>query len=136
MRIQILPLPSVMVGDDMQEPFALIVDQWADGAYDSSLQGFADACGAKAVWVRSETVEVADRYADSDAVAVREFNRLDDYMLMNFPDESGVEDDKDSAVDVAIRLLNAELLRRDAVKVRERFQRAVKMHGEQVQADA
>lgn len=65
MRIQILPLPSVMVGEDMDEPFALIVDQWPDGAYDSSLQGFADMCGAKAVWVRSETVEVVDRFAET-----------------------------------------------------------------------
>ena len=65
MRIQILPLPSVMVGDDMEEPFALIVDQWSDGAYDSSLQGFADMCGAKAVWVRPETVEIIDRYAET-----------------------------------------------------------------------
>lgn len=67
MRIQILPLPSVVVGDDVQEPFALIVDQWPEGAYDSSLQGFADMCGAKAVWVRSETVEVVDRYAEAPA---------------------------------------------------------------------
>lgn len=64
MRIQILPLPSVTVGDDTQEPFALIVDQWPDGAYDSSLQGFADMCGAKGVWVRPDTVEVVGRYAE------------------------------------------------------------------------
>ena len=31
MRIQILPLPSVMVGDDLEEPFALVFDQAEDG---------------------------------------------------------------------------------------------------------
>jgi hypothetical protein len=74
MRIQILPLPSVIVGDNVEEPFALIVDQWPDGAYDSSLQGFADACGAKAVWVRAETVEVVDRHAETQPTPTATIN--------------------------------------------------------------
>jgi hypothetical protein len=110
MRIQILPLPSVMVGDDMEEPFALVFDQAEDGIHKELLGEFARQCGAKTFVIVPQTVEIVDRYAEADPVAVREFNRLDDYLLMNFAGEPGVEGDSDSAVDVAIRLLN-ELLR-------------------------
>lgn len=135
MRIQILPLPSVVVGEHTQEPFALIVDEWpgnlnppssvetelSEGAFNT----FARACGAKAVLFVKDTVEIVDRYAESasDAVAVREFERLDDFLLLNFDNEHGLYEDNDSAADVAIRLLRELLLRRDAVKVAEQTER-------------
>ncbi|TMS00176.1 hypothetical protein [Nonomuraea basaltis] len=67
MRIQILTLPSVMVGDDMDEPFALIVDQ-----HDSDLdqqtaeewQRFKTSAGARALLITPDTVEVVGRYAE------------------------------------------------------------------------
>lgn len=70
MRIQILPLPSVMVGDDMDEPFALIVDQH-DSAVDEQTaeewQRFKTNSGARALLVTPDTVEVVDRYAETPA---------------------------------------------------------------------
>lgn len=82
MRIQILPLPSVMVGDDLAEPFALVVDQcrYDDPNLMSPLvaeaaQGrwkrFAEECGARTVLVTDETVEIVDRFADPDPARVR-----------------------------------------------------------------
>ncbi|MEV8637759.1 hypothetical protein AB0395_39545 [Streptosporangium sp. NPDC051023] len=67
MRIQILTLPSVVVGEDVEEPFALIVDQWPEGIStkdDETWLRFADSCGAKAILATPQTVEVVDRYAD------------------------------------------------------------------------
>lgn len=70
MRIQILPLPSVMVGDDMDEPFALIVDQH-DSVVDEQTaeewQRFKTNTGARALLVTPDTVEVVDRYAETSA---------------------------------------------------------------------
>lgn len=74
MRIQILPLPSVMVGDDMEEPFALIVDQWphphgsrpteASERDSADWGGFAQDCGARSIIATPETVEIVDRHAE------------------------------------------------------------------------
>src|SRR5687768_2366602 len=71
MRIQILLLPSIVNGDDVEEPFALIVDQVpaatraeVDG---ETWQRFREQCGAKALLVTSETVDVVDRYAGDAA---------------------------------------------------------------------
>lgn len=76
MRIQILPLPSYMVGDDMEEPFALIVD----GCQYDNLElvpsdvrvaaldrwkRFGEEDGARAVFVTDETIEVVSQYADA-----------------------------------------------------------------------
>ncbi|KAB8186894.1 hypothetical protein FH608_046235 [Nonomuraea phyllanthi] len=79
MRIQILPLPAVMVGDDLEEPFALVVDQCR---YDDPnlmsphvadvmarrWREFAQECGARSVIITDETVEVVDGYAEAPAV--------------------------------------------------------------------
>jgi hypothetical protein len=68
MRIQILPLPTVVKGDDVTEPFALIVDRH-EGTHEriaedaSVLARFMYDCGALALLVTKETVEVVDRYA-------------------------------------------------------------------------
>ncbi|WP_068925003.1 hypothetical protein [Planobispora rosea] len=67
MRIQVLTLPSVVVGDDVEEPFALVVDQVHDRIRDE-VEGekwrlFRDQCGARALLVTSETVEIVDPYA-------------------------------------------------------------------------
>ncbi|MEU6709975.1 hypothetical protein ABZ897_00735 [Nonomuraea sp. NPDC046802] len=64
MRIQILPLPSVMVGDDLEEPFALVMDQADEGVHKELLGEFARQCGAKTYVVVPQTVEIVDRYAD------------------------------------------------------------------------
>ncbi|GHE33436.1 hypothetical protein GCM10017673_40480 [Streptosporangium violaceochromogenes] len=65
MRVQILLLPSVVVGDSLEEPFALIVDQHTAASDDvTPWEQFKADCGARAVLVTSETVEVVDRYAD------------------------------------------------------------------------
>lgn len=69
MRIQILPLPSVVVGDDVEEPFAIVVDQAP--RFDElapkdheAWQAFAAACGARALLTVPYAVEVVDRYAE------------------------------------------------------------------------
>lgn len=65
MRVQILLLPSVVVGDSLEEPFALIVDQHTAASDDlTPWEQFKTDCGARAVLVTPETVEVVDRYAD------------------------------------------------------------------------
>jgi hypothetical protein len=67
MRIQILPLPAVMVGDDLQEPFAVIVDQFEwpiDESASAKWRQFKEQCGARAVLVEPETVEIVDRDAE------------------------------------------------------------------------
>src|SRR5690606_8536630 len=44
MRIQILPLPTVVNGDDVEEPFALVVDQCQSGLYsEQDAKGWAGA---------------------------------------------------------------------------------------------
>jgi hypothetical protein len=66
MRIQILPLPSVVKGDDVEEPFAIVVDQFEhpiDESATARWQQFKEQCGARAVLVDPGTVEVVDRYA-------------------------------------------------------------------------
>lgn len=68
MRIQILPLPSVVVGDNVEEPFALIVDQHdsdMDQQTADEWQRFKDSAGARALLITPDTVEVVDRYADA-----------------------------------------------------------------------
>lgn len=60
-RIQILELPSVVVGDLVETPFALIIDQ-AEGAFEGPghplLAGFKEALGARAIGVFSETIDI------------------------------------------------------------------------------
>lgn len=77
MRIQILPLPSVVKGDDVEEPFALIVDQWPHDLYQRSPHertvdeeawgSFAVNIGARGIIATQETVEIVDRYAEAPA---------------------------------------------------------------------
>ena len=70
MRIQILPLPAVMVGDDLQEPFAVIVDQFEwpiDESASAKWRQFKEQCGARAVVVDPGTVEIVDRNAEPAA---------------------------------------------------------------------
>ncbi|MEU4224306.1 hypothetical protein AB0F17_08435 [Nonomuraea sp. NPDC026600] len=70
MRIQILPLPSVMVGDDMDEPFALVIDQWEGTPAESAAWAeFGLSCCALAVLTTPYTVEIVDRYADAAPAA-------------------------------------------------------------------
>lgn len=115
MRIQILPLPTVVKGDDVEEPFALVVDQCKSGLYAErdaqEWAGFKEAIGARGILVTPETVEVVDPRAVSGA---SEIDRLADYLLKYFGDEIG----EGSAVDNAIRLLGGILLRRDAAKMK------------------
>ncbi|MEV7013307.1 hypothetical protein [Streptosporangium sp. NPDC051022] len=75
MRIQILTLPSVVVGENVEEPFALIVDQCGPVTVPASndaeiWQRFKQDCGARAILVTDETVEIVDPYlqhvADAD----------------------------------------------------------------------
>jgi hypothetical protein len=62
-----------MVGDDLQEPFALIVDEF-DGSVIGGdverLHTFGEQCEARAVLAVQETVEVVDRYEDTAAEPV------------------------------------------------------------------
>jgi len=82
MRIQILPLPTVVKGDDVEEPFALVVDQCKSGLYSEQdakeWAGFKEAVGARGILVTPETVEVADRYADDEMTATEEIRNLRD----------------------------------------------------------
>ena len=123
MRIQILPLPTVVKGDDVEEPFALVVDQCKSGLYTEQdaqeWAGFKEAIGARGILVTPETVEVADRYADP---ATFEIDRLGDYLLKYFADEIG----EGSAVDNAIRLLGQILLHRDKVTKLAELDRLIK----------
>lgn len=66
MRIQILLLPSVVVGDDVREPFGLIVDQCDTNAIDADRwTRFSEECGACSILITPETVDVVDRYAEA-----------------------------------------------------------------------
>lgn len=140
MRIQILPLPAVVVGDVVDEPFALVVDQCQ---YDnlnlipSSVakaaverwERFGEECFAAAVLVTDETVEIVDRYAEpkpepgepvpGEREALRDLHRLAEYVHDHFPDEAAKGGG--TVVDVAMRLLGQELIRRDVVETRIRF---------------
>jgi hypothetical protein len=112
MRIQILPLPSLMVGDDMEEPFALLVDQWeGTPAENAVMKEFGLACGARAVMTTPFTAEILDQHAE---MGPSEIDRLAAYLVEYFDGEIG----EGSAVDNAIRLLNSALLRRDAAKMK------------------
>lgn len=67
MRVQILPLPSVVVGDNVEEPFALIVDQHdsdMDQQTADEWQRFKDSAGARALLITPDTVEIVDRHAE------------------------------------------------------------------------
>lgn len=67
MRIQILPLPSNVVGEVVEEPFALVVDQYEGASDETSLEywsKFGAQCGARSTLVTPATVEVVDRYAE------------------------------------------------------------------------
>ncbi|GAA2861511.1 hypothetical protein [Nonomuraea rubra] len=64
MRIQILPLPAVMVGDDLEEPFALVFDQAEEGVNKELLYEFAKQCGSRTHLIVSQTVEIVDRDAE------------------------------------------------------------------------
>ncbi|GAA0853411.1 hypothetical protein ACFQVD_26580 [Streptosporangium amethystogenes subsp. fukuiense] len=65
MRIQILPLPSVVVGEVVEEPFALVIDRAEDDIPKELLGEFARQCGAKTFVIVPQTVEIVDRYAES-----------------------------------------------------------------------
>lgn len=65
MRIQILPLPSNVVGEVVEEPFALVVDQVEEATDETHLEywsKFGAQCGARSTLVTPATVEVVDRY--------------------------------------------------------------------------
>jgi hypothetical protein len=70
MRIQILPLPAVMVGDDLEEPFAIVFDQAEDGVNKELLYEFARQCGSRTHLIVSQTVEIVDRDAESQPAPV------------------------------------------------------------------
>ena len=82
MRIQIMSLPAVLVDDHLQEPFAIVVDQCPAEAVSEFFAGqvnsFAGDCGAKAVLITSETVEVVDPYADDGPVSDETIDRFAD----------------------------------------------------------
>lgn len=75
MRIQIMPLPHVVLGEAVTQPFALIIDQApipsvVDAATAEIVRlhldgwdGFRERCGASAHLITAETVEVVGRYA-------------------------------------------------------------------------
>lgn len=79
MRIQILELPALVVGEDVTTPFALIFDQCPKSEPTETYQGvairedlgavrdvaaFADSVGASGYFCTAETVELVDRFRD------------------------------------------------------------------------
>ncbi|GII42949.1 hypothetical protein [Planotetraspora phitsanulokensis] len=73
MRLQTLLLPHVVDGQKVTEPFAFIVDQapssaaaaaYADEILTSQWRDFAAQCGARAVIVTPETVQVGSEQAE------------------------------------------------------------------------
>ncbi|WP_326646657.1 hypothetical protein OG884_18665 [Streptosporangium sp. NBC_01755] len=127
MRIQIFPLPHVVVGEVVEQPFALVVDQYDAPTTEEEFdrwQHFKQECGARAVLVTPETVEVVDRYAEpaapqepvsGNADALRDLARLAEYVYDNFPD--GAAQGGGTIVDVAMRLLGELPHHRDAGKL-------------------
>lgn len=74
MRVQILPLPTLMNGDHLEEPFALIIDRCPADAFDElNEQGkqFKESAGARALLVTSDTVELVDPYSAQVPPAVK-----------------------------------------------------------------
>jgi hypothetical protein len=70
MRIQILELPAVVVGDDVTTPFALVFDQCPpvdqEGNYpdDERMANVTTAVGASGFFATSQTVDIVDRFQD------------------------------------------------------------------------
>lgn len=69
MRVQVLRLPCVVVGDVVEEPFALVVDEavppaempdWAREMSGITWRQFAEECGARSVIVTPDRVEVVE----------------------------------------------------------------------------
>jgi len=92
MRIQILPLPSAVVGDDAQEPFALIVDQHnadMDETTADAWRTFKDNAGARALLITPDTVEVVDRYAETTPQEPAAANPLEHSCFVLSGDEDG-----------------------------------------------
>ncbi|WP_326642928.1 hypothetical protein OG884_05910 [Streptosporangium sp. NBC_01755] len=90
MRIQILPLPHVVVGEVVEQPFALVVDQYDAPTTEEEFdlwQHFKQECGARAVLVTPETVEVVDRYAEPADVQPATPTILDAFAPKGTPDE-------------------------------------------------
>lgn len=65
-RIQVLRLPAERVGDVRQTPFALIIDRVTPPPEDGFVRDiraadwrdFRDACGARAILITEDTVEL------------------------------------------------------------------------------
>lgn len=61
MRIQVLPLPEVVVGDARRTPFVLVVDEIGPEASEPLIRGIEDAgekVGAEGVLAFGERIEV------------------------------------------------------------------------------
>lgn len=74
MRIQILELPTVVVGDDVTTPFALIFDRCPMQALTGEPLGareFAVSMGAAGYFCTPETVEIVDQFSVADVDEVR-----------------------------------------------------------------
>lgn len=58
-RLQILHLPDVHVGDTVEQPFALVLDQ-ADqhSEFTENFSLFAGACGARAALITQDTIDI------------------------------------------------------------------------------
>ncbi len=112
-------LPCVVVGDVVEEPFALVVDQavpppasmpgWERELAAGMWRQFAEECGARAVIVSPDRVEVIeacylDASADEGGNAADQVDRLASFLLDRFPREPIGPDE--SPADVAMRLLD------------------------------
>ncbi len=127
MRIQILPLPSAVLGEVTAQPFALVVDQYDGPTTEEEFDRwnhFKQGCGAEAVLVTPGTVEVVDRTTEpaapqepvpGNAEALRDLCRLAEYVYANFREDAA--QGGGTIVDVAIRLLGEVSHHRDVAKL-------------------
>ncbi|MGS2645870.1 hypothetical protein [Streptosporangium sp. G12] len=110
MRIQILPLPRAVVGEVSTQPFALIVDQYDAPTTEKEFDRwnhFKQGCGAEAVLVTPETVEVVDRHAVTaeDSDAERDLVALADFLVASYDVPRDLFDSKHTPARIAVSLL-------------------------------
>jgi len=136
MRIQILPLPSVVVGDDVEEPFALVIDQWETDADASDAtrtmramawQQFREECGARALIATSETVEVVDRYAETPegSDTERDVAALADFLVGSYDVPRDVFGVRHTPVRVAVSLMLLHAMFGDVDEVKAAFAKSL-----------
>lgn len=69
MRLRVLPLPTQVVGDVTETPFALVIDGWGSSQMGPWVD-FRDRCGARAILVSDQRIDLDDSALEVDQLIV------------------------------------------------------------------